>query len=629
MSKFLKNPSSFGIEKLTSDVLLRRTSAVGGNNEEPVTRLTTDGSNLRVSKSQTVVDNWVRNAMSRKDSSREEEVKLELPIILKTLQRLRSTDSRSSYFALLSKIQSSRIQWLTNAGKPISNSGAVPVEFYNEVSSMIYRISLGCDMHGLQMLSRFLLKLLASYNQSLEQRAALDFKVSGKFLRNCLLPIAKTGSVSLVNEALKRTPPDQKNVKCLVELAYYYHSSQFTKVLCQLKHLNATDFSPSQEEFDAFFPLLFDVMQAFVVHGDEKSCVQLITNIIERWGYQIDSHHAGILRDLSEKFAANQVLNALGTSSPLLQWKLLQSRMTWEQLMSHLKDLNVDLFKESQDLDFSQRKLSVIPPSIADWKQFLSSEKSLVDGEPSLRSFTVNTILTHLVGEKKLPFIVSILEHMVYDLQCGQAFIDTGRLQGCSKYSGFHCLFKACSMSSSSILSSNVLLKFLQENQQIPFRFSTADFYFMMLSCLTGTDHHPLYYFLFQYYRIMGSSLYDERNGTVFWALPSSIEQLLRCKVANRRSDTRVMEIMQEVQKYFTERSPRDRETGVDLAHLQNIFADKYISSLTVKSMIALEKKQKGQNFIDGGRYYSPASDLQTSVKLRRVLQFIKENTSI
>ncbi|QLL34102.1 hypothetical protein HG536_0F04280 [Torulaspora globosa] len=625
MNKVPQRVSSFGIGKLTSDILLSRAPVdSNGTGKHKAEKLI-----LRSAGSQTLIDNWLKNAKVVNGPSKNgKAVTLHLPVVLKTLQRLRSTDNRASYFALISKIQSSRISWLDIANKPIDCNGALPVEFFNEVSSMLYRISLTCDAQELRLLSKFTLNLLHSCKKSMNHRASFDLKVRTKLFRNCLMPIARTESVALINEALDAIPTEQGNLKYLTELAFYYHSSQFTKVLSQLNKINLGKITLSPNEIDAFFPLFFGIIQSFVIYGDEQTCVWLITKLSKDWGYQMDPHYRGMLAELCEKYAAYQVLGTLAVSSPLLQWKALQSQLTWEEFMKHLRHLNIDLFKESQDLDFLQEKLATVGPNLKAWELFLR-DKIPDDANPSLKSFAVNTILMHLAANKRLPFVLSILEHLINEVGYAQQLLDSGKLLSTSKYSGFHCLFKACSVRNPAIFSSYTLFKFLEQNQQIPFKFTSLDFYYMMQACLAGADHHSLYFFLFQFIRMMGPSFYADNQGKSSWALPVSIEQLLRHKVAKERGDDKVMQIVNEVRNWFLEHRSNAFDTTIDLAFLREAFGDKYLPSLTVGSMIALEQKHIDKYMSSGDEQYCPAADLHASRRLKRMLASLMENINV
>ncbi|QLQ81712.1 hypothetical protein HG537_0F04730 [Torulaspora globosa] len=624
MNKVPQRVSSFGIGRLTSDILLSKASAdSNGNGKHKAEALV-----IRNAGTQTMIDNWLKNAKVVTDSMKNgKTVRLHLPVVLKTLQRLRSTDNRASYFALISKIQSSRIAWLNIADKPIDTGGALPVEFFNEVSSMIYRISLTCDAQELRLVSKFLLSLLHNYKKSMERRAAFDLKVKTKFFRNCLMPIARTESIALTTEALGAIPMGQENLKYLTELAFYYHSSQFTKVVCQLNKINSGKINLSANEIDAFFPLFFGIIQSSIMYDDEQTCVRLITKLSKDWGYQIDPHSRGLLLELCEKYAAYQVMSVLEVSSPLLEWKRLQSQLTWEEFMRHLSYLNVDLFKENQDLDFLQEKLSIVGPNLKAWEIFL--HKIPDNANPSLKSFAVNTILMYLVANKRLPFVLSILEHLINEMGYAQQLVDSGKLLSISKYSGFHCLFKAFSVRNPAIFSSYTLFKFLEQNPQIPFKFTSLDFYYMMQACLAGADHHSLYFFLFQFIKIMGPSFYVDNQGKPSWALPTSIEQLLKHKVAKGRGDDRIMQIVNEIRNWFLEHRSSASDTGIDSAFLKQAFGDKYLPNLTVKSMIALEQKHRNKHTFSGDEQYYLADDLRSSRRLQRILDSLMGNINI
>lgn len=623
------------IGKLTSDVLISKAKSVG-NEKIKARQHSMDELVRSMSKSQTVIDNWISNAIgNRKSNHQKHATVLHLPIVLKTLQRLRSTNKRALYFALMNKIQSSQIRWISQSAKEIDTDDKLPAEFYNEVSNMLYRISLRCGAEELNALSKFLLQLLANYESAVQQRGIS--KQNSKFYRNCLLPLAKTESVSLLYEGLSLVPPSSRNIKLLTEMAFYFHTSQFSKLLAHLEFnlLRSNSISLDQEEIDVFFPLFFDIMHKCILLGDEHMCIKLLSKITQDWNFEMDDHYESLLIEICERNAANEVIQALNgdksfDSCPERRWKVIQSQSSWDQFMSYVCHVDVNLFNEYQDLDFLQQKLSSVGASLNDWKSFLDNHKIPATANSSVKALIVNTILVTLVANKPLDFVMSIMEHMLYELNYCQYFLDTAMLAGQRSYSGFHCLFKAFSNSRSSVLTSSTLFKFLEQKKD--YHFTISDYYFMMKSCLTGAGHHSLYYFLFQYISRKGSSLYQSSNGSLTWALPPRIEQLLNLNIAEQKGDKRILEIVESVGNWFLAHHSVIGGNEIDQNTLKQIFGDEYVSEVTMRSLVDLEHKytfkEVGHSYRTDKRHYSPSADLRMSSRLQRLLEFAERQTS-
>lgn len=621
------------IGKLSSEVLISK-SGLNGTEKVRAQRLVSEVVRS-VTRSQTVIDNWIHNAMRDKNYGHQKQVAvLHLPVVLKTLQRLRSTDKRASYFALVSKIKSSQIRWISQSEKVIDTRGDLPAEFYNEVSNMLYRLSLKCDLGQLEALSKFLLSLLASHESALEQRNSLKRNI--KFYRNCLLPITRTESAALLYEGLKIIPSSLTPLKLLIELAFYFQTSQFTKLSAHLEQhfLGHDSVTLQKEEIDAFFPLFFSIMHKCIILGDEKTCKKILRKMTEDWNVELDDHHKSLLIEVCERNGAHEVFPALHNvnyflSSPELRWKAIQYQSTWAELMSYMCDIDVNLFDEAQDLDFLQQKLSTVGPAFKDWKSFLDDNKVPEAANSSLKALAINTVLVNLVARKNIDFVMSILEHMIYDMNYCQQFLDTARLYGQTRYSGFHCLFKAFSRSPSAILTSSTLLSFLERKHDFLFNFTTNDYYFMMKSCLTGADHHSIYYFLFRYIWRNGSSLFRRTGDDLTWSLPPRIQQLLKHSVAEERGDVRVLEIIEKVRDWFLKEQPSSHDK-ISESSLKHLFGDEFVSEITIRSLVALEKRYPMQE-ISGRSHkwqYSPSVDLDLSRRLHDLLCFVEHHLS-
>lgn len=640
MKNVLKGNKSAGFGKIAFDVLFTEKPAgqelhrVNTHLHKPL---------LHEAKTQSITNKWLQDAMAKPTTKYpSSDVVLHLPIVLKTLQRLRSSDNRASFFTLLNKIQSSRIQWISQTGKLIKNDGKSPLELFHEVSNMLYRMAIKYNhANDSNLLSKFVLQLMTSYQDVLRSSSINNLQRASKFYRNCLMIIVKTESISNLLAAFEQMPAESVNLKCLAEIAFYQQSNQFSKALDYLeeKFLRPGSTPLQSEEVVAFFPLFFSIMQTCIVYGEQETCCNLLEKLANDWKYEMDDHHYTLLAELCEKYATDKVHISLGRAYPhysnkLVPWKSLQSEMSWEQFITFLHETKVDLFKENQDLDFLQHKLSSVGRTTQEWQSFLERVEVPEDANLSLKAFIINSILVHLVANRNLGFVMSILEYLIYEKDYGQHFLNSQELVGQSKYSNFHILFKAIANSSSSILTACNLFKFLEKNPQLATQFTTNDFYCMMKTCIAGADHHALYFFLFHYILTKGHTLFVDSGNHHAWVLPSRIKLLLKNCVFGLRGDIRAIEITDNVADWFMKGSLNaDHVHPIDEATLKDIFGNEYLPNLNINTLVTLERKYENSHDITNEKIdrhgYSLSVDMQKSRRINTLLEYLIKHPSV
>lgn len=640
MKNVLKGNKSAGFGKIAFDILISEKPAAQNLHD---VKTSVHKPLLREAKTQSITDRWLQNAMAKQTAKYPSStVVLHLPIVLKTLQRLRSSDNRASFFKLLNKIKSSRIQWISQTGKYIKNDGKSPLELFHEVSNMLYRMAI-MDKHAKdsELLAKFVLQLMTSYQEVLRSSSINNLQQTTKFYRNCLMIIVKTESIGNLLAAFEQIPAECVNLRCLAEIAFYQQSDQVSKALDYLeeKFLSPGSAPLSSEEVIAFFPLFFTIMQTCIVHGEQQTCCNLLGKLANDWKYEMDDHHYTLLVELCEKYATDKAHISLGQAYPhysnkLVPWKSLQSEMSWEQFITFLYKTKVNLFKENQDLDFLQHKLSTVGSTTQEWQSFLEKIKVPEDANSSLKAFIINSVLIYLVANRNLGFFMSVLEYLIYEKNYGRHFLDSQKLVGQSKYSNFHILFKAIANSSSSILTACELFKFLEKNPQLAFKFTTNDFYCMMKTCVAGANHHALYFFLFQYILTKGHTFFVESGTHRTWVLPSRIKLLLKNCVFGLRGDRRAIEITDNVGEWFMKRSlEAEYVDSIDEATLKNIFGSEYLPNLDMNTLLSLERKYEHEHDITNEKVdrsgYSLSVDMQKSRRINRLLEHIIKQSSV
>lgn len=624
-----KRELSFDVGKLARDVLIKEKS-MSGPRQTAATRMSNE--------SDSITDMWLKRALTKRwEKSLEEGVRLYLPVVLKTLQRLRSSDNTKSYFTLLNKIKCSNVTWISQNGNNVGSRQNVPIEFYHEVSNMIYRMTLypNNDFIDLSALASFSEQILHQYQHLMTSGIVCSKQYQAKFYRNCLMVIIKSESLLSLLVAFNSLPPHQAGLKLLAELSFYHQTGQFTKVLDFLHESILTkEASITKMQIDAFFPVLFNVLRECLINGEEEVSCILLAKLLSEWNYEMDDHHFTILRELSERFAMNKVLLTLArlrddNKIDELREKIIQSRMSWVEYCNYIQERQIDLFKNKMDYDFSQVILSAMNLPSQNWKGFIQQNNIPQKANESLRAFYVNSILINSASQKKIGFTLAVLEHFIYEMQFGKGFIDSHKLAGYEKHSGFHVLFKSISNSSSAKLTAYTLFDFLRQNTAMGFRFNVNDFYFSMKACINSLDYQAVYFFLYQYLLMFGDILYVKSEEGYDWKLPGHMQQLVEM-IRNSSGDNRINEILREVRTFFlAQKFQCGQSPHVDEISLREIFGDKYLPIIQSKTESSLQDNivspMTSPQVIGS---YLPMVDAENAKRLSKCLAFIVAHIS-
>lgn len=589
---------------------------------------------VKEAKNQSLTDAWLQEAIrdpKRKDTYNSKVV-LSLPIVLRTLQRLRSNDSISMYFALMSRIKCSDIKWFSTNGYTVTASNHMPLEFFHELSTMLNRMFAAKQTPlDIDTITKFTFEFMSRYDFLMKSKSISNLRQTTKFYKNCIFLTTKSGSISHLLETLKRIPEKRQGLKVLAELTFYQQSSQTFRAFnfLEQKIMGPDAIHLDEEEVADFFPVFFSLMLSSISKGGENICCSLLKKLSADWKYEMSTHDYTILRELSERTAAIEVLITLqqcypSYSSVLMPWKTFESQLDWKRFIDGLYDVKIDLFSQEQDLDFLQFKLSSIGPKIQDWVTFLNKEIMPIDANESLKAFSLHSVLLYLGANKNLGFLVSILEHMIYEMNLAEVFLNTHKLLGQAKCSNFHVLFKAMSNSGSSVLSANFLFNFLLHERQLPFEFNANDFYYMMKSCLSGANYPAIYHFLYHCIRKLGATFYRTEGKELIWCLPPQIESLIRDNLALIRGDNRSLKIIKKLENWFTQQSSV-KDSNIDTDTLKDIFGDAYFPKLDINVLQSWKKVEESSvsNTHQGFSVYSTSSDIAMSERLRNLTRYM------
>lgn len=596
----------------------------------------TEKNNNRFSRSKrndmrdSITDKWLKKALTSKPKAyTQKEVKIYSPIILKTLQKLRSTDNVAAYFTLLNKIKASDITWISRNRKQTTNRKEIPIEFYHEVSNMIHRMSLNCsDFGDLRALTNFSIRLLNEYKLTGSiSHSKIPYET--KFYKNCLLVIVQSESIIALLDAFKEIPPHQNGLKNLTELVFYYQTGQFIKVLEHLEKIVSTTSSKlsiTKEQITAFSTPLLNILRACLLNGEEQICNTLLQKLKRERNYEMDEHSFAVLKELSERLGKDQVLMTLVGDKQEFKTKIVSKNMTWSNYINSLHQNQINLFQEELPFDYSQIILSSVGSSLQDWETFIDLNRLPDDANDSLKSFYLNSILTDLSTRKNIGFMISALEYLVYKKKLCQHLIYSHKLAGSTESSGFHTLIKSISNSTSSKITAYTLHDFLQKHSsKFGFQFNTNDYYHFMKACTYKTDRQTTYYFLYYYLKNQGHTLYTGPK-PVDWQFPSNIFKVLN-QVNNSQINNRIKKIEKNARDLFIEKSVSDSQVKDD--DLRRLFGQNYSPQITVKKLLSIDAVgDQLENLVQNQSVYYLSIDLEYSQRLSNCLDYIMKHSS-
>lgn len=607
------------VGRLVRDILIADHNVSRGNN----TKL-----NHRDNARDSITDRWLKKALTKKKiTSTREGVGIYLPVVLKTLQKLRSNDNTPSYFTLLNKIRASDVTWISQSGKRIKNREEVPIEFYNEVSNMINRMSLNCsNFNDLCALADFSIKLMQGYRGLKVSTPSPDRPYETRFYKNCLSVVIRSESLLGLSKAFREIPNNQEGLKPLAELTFYHKTGQFIKVLDFLEGfilLSLADKSITKKQVNAFSTSLSNILQTCLINGEEEICNRFLKKLKNQWGYKLDEHSFTILKEICEKLGMDQVLLTIADKKEGIGKNILEKHMIWSEYIKSLNENGVDLFREELLFDYSQSILSNVGPHLDDWKTFIDSNPLPHDVNDSLKAFYVNSIMVNLSTKKNIGFMLSALEFLVYKRKLHQYLIFSHKILGSSKSAGFHSLIKSISNSESAQITAYTLHEFLKQHPNIGFQFNANDYYGLIKASTYKTDHNMIYYFLYQYLKDQGHTLYKGPESTE-WHLPYHISKLLD-QIHDSKFDKRTDEIKKDAKDFFIQR--RLNNLQVDEDGLRKVFGEEYFPQITVETLLSLEETHKrSKSSLSSHSGYNSSLDLEYSRRLSNCVNFIIEH---
>ncbi|SMN20723.1 similar to Saccharomyces cerevisiae YOR350C MNE1 Mitochondrial matrix protein involved in splicing Group I aI5-beta intron from COX1 mRNA [Maudiozyma saulgeensis] len=560
MNRVIKRYITGNLEKTLYDAFVADTRSLNKSSKlySPQNIFNNKSEGVRSSKNyqknRTITDKWLQDALNtRVEIKGPKVVSLQLPIILKTLQRLRTTNNTHLYFKLMKRLNSTKINWVTtNYATSIKEQyeDNIPPEFYHELSSMLYKISLRLrhfkDEDDINALSKFTLNLISQYIVLLEKRKT---KLHVNFWKNVISVILKSKSLIYKEEILtliKRLNLSSEEVnfgeilKEYTNLYFYLETDQLLELENYVKGclvLKGSDMSGILEEsqLKIFSPLLVRTLQKYIMCGMEESYDHLAKLMVRNFSTILDEHDIATIDNLCKNEALTAFSTYLGLTSfanediafDTLRESLLIEQGSFLNILRKLQENNIDPYSSTYlgKLDFVLFKVEGKErPRLEHWeKEFppILSYFANTNTPLPIKKFFVNTLMQHLVGDRYVGYVIAVLQTLYvrfkFDVPLGECQEDYSLTS-----TGFHPLFKLIEHSSYATMCSFRLFEHmlkLQKNGK--FKFQPEDFNYLFISASDINDN-----MLFNYYLLHYLELYGHQNCNVEtkdWVLPDKL----------------------------------------------------------------------------------------------------------
>ncbi|CCK70305.1 Mne1p KNAG_0E00370 [Huiozyma naganishii CBS 8797] len=493
-----------------------------------------------------ITDMWIKNSLSERTHRSNRLVALSIPVILKALQNLRRNENHFLYFTLLNRIQSSKIHWISQNNKEIeaSETGQMPIEFYNELANMLYRMSLSMSPgDDLFILAKFTLRLLENYTKITRMRLKIDT------LYKCSVVVTKTQSISYFDrliEIIEEAHANNTHVsntmrKILADISYiafFTETDQVHKLESELtgglfrygKHM------VDLELMDLFYPTFIRTAKYLLLSNSELCARKLIELLDAKWNVRLQDHDLSELVCICEKNAFDDTLTTLQKLYPndvvvrSYNWSVKDiANKNFEEYVFDLKNKvmtsNYPL-SDIRNASIMNLKLTQSLPNLEEMFQSLENigkKLNNTPGEQQLKVMILNSMFLYLAQNSKYGKSLLFLEYLVQSPVYNLSLVDASNVNTIS-YPGLHTLFRAVSLSTSTTFSKFILFKQLKNSPQLKFQFTVRDYCLLLQNNSMKEMPSLLYYYLYHFLQAFGNDFYTSPN---IWILPKDISSIL------------------------------------------------------------------------------------------------------
>lgn len=485
----------------------------------------------------TLTDVWLRDALKKKNNNlKKNNAVLSIFIVLKTLQRLRTSDKPDLYFTLFNRIITTEIDWISMSNKNLLPSKELPLEFYHELSNMLYKLSLKKeDKYKITILAKYCLDLITNYQIKLKKTPKKFIHENTKFYRNCIEVICSTQSVIIMEATLTllNNASSSNFLKKMAFICYYNQTNQIPLLMEYLEDHILSGASSKFNNIEVFSSLFSKIVQKLIIFNAEEICTKLLSKLENDLNIKFSEHDYSIFNELSERYSTSNISTKLKALYPDRTTELtflneINKNSNLNDIISELNNKKIDPFEVECALPFIQTKFHHIGKNEDDWKDYLEANNIPEETPIPLKTLFVNSVLSSILslgGGAKL--FLSVFNHLLFNMDYLEAFLNSARLKGQENLSGFHLLFVILGRNSSTKLTIKGLYEFLNCNDKIRYKFCQDDYTSIFKSLIASGDVNSVSDFFLTYIENEEKNLRSKRNCSYSWELPLILQSLL------------------------------------------------------------------------------------------------------
>lgn len=615
-----------------------------------------NSSNLQNIRS--ISDKWLHDALNTKVESKGTEiVTLQLPIILKTLQKLRSNNDVKLYFKLMKKLNSANVNWVRTNHKSVINIKAeqkIPIEFIHELSNMLYKIALRLKYYKneneINTLTKFSLKLLSDY---LDLLAPIGTEPNIKFLKQIISVIMRSKSYALKSELLKVLDNYKlrnngfRSIYFIIDyinVSFFYETDQVLQLedyinKCIIPKQSYISKDLSSQQIEMFTPLFVKILKKYILCDMEEASLKLTDEMINKWGIKLYEHDIYTLKELCDRDSFTAVSENFNSAFSLrnndafdnLRKFLINEKLSFKSLLMKLQEANINtddakyfdllnfaIFKvegtEKRDVMYWGEEL---PNILIDFKNNSTPEH--------IQKFFLNTLITHIAGEKHIGYLLSVLEILYQDLEyelpiskCQQPFAVSS--------TGYHPFLPILKRGSSPLLTSLELFYFLLRLSAAgKYQFSIEDFSYLFKISIKMKDRILFNYYFCHFIQLHGHEYFETTSET--WKLPEELDWIIDLELSLGVDAIKLEQISEFYKKNggkklsLSEGESMSEIFDPNFSKLLNIKHDNGVDSFKRKLKAKLGKRMMTSEDYD----YN--TDISNSERLMDILENMEKNS--
>ncbi|GMM54393.1 Mne1 protein [Maudiozyma humilis] len=595
-----------------------------------------------------ITDKWVNDAINKKpEAGKPRAVTLQYPLILKTLQQLRTSNNTGLYFRLLKRLTSAKIEWVTTKYEitpKYKQIDGVPIEFYHELANMLYKISMGLKYHRNQTeinaLATFTLHVMQGY---MKVHTKTNKKHSVKFWGRTIPVLLKTKSGAFhakILELLDEMNRKKMESKTLIMLRDYTNLTAYTETeqylnvedyISQMRKLRQTP--KEKESFDQLFqPLFSKILQRYLLCDMIEAYETLVQKILSDFPVTLSEHDISIIDQICERRGLVPLSESLGLpvndddcKINALRRSVANGEVTFREFLNKLVKENINPYdkQDANKLDFAIFKVEGDKRTKQEsWRKEIPDIKSdleAANASDEIKKFFLNTLMQNFVSGGYILFNIMLLMEIYskkdFSIPLSQCEMETSRHS-----TGYHPLFQMIECNLPTIMTSlDLFYHLLDLHVAGRYNFLPQDFNNLLKTSTRLKDDILFKVYFLHFIRLLGHTFYNKTTGKL--TLPKNITWILDdscpCKINS--------ENIEQLENLYAE-GGGEALNDTELTKLGNIFAGDYSKILEIslqeqKELLEHKIEIILKDPLNTPENYSRSEDIRSRRKLSKLLQ--------